>query len=285
MNEAELKKRAEAKGWYIRASASVPDLTTGGYRHPFSITLSSTDLLDLIAEGKMQTYQNVKDQYPSIRGFQASVKDAHVPIFHDDPTSIYERTCRFFEEATELFQAMGVSEVDAHALVTRQFSRPRGDQMQEVGGVAVTLASLCVVAGIDLQDAATADLVKLQTPEQIARIRAKRATRDRNSPLPGRDSLIQIDTNRSGKEPCGECHIQEGETCDICGATSPLVHPKPRPKSPYDPDSKFRCSECGVTYSRDQCYIRKGSLECPKCLSSYQICGTLVHIEEDAKRD
>ena len=23
---------------------------------------------------------------------------------------------------------------------------------------------------------------------------------------------------RIGKEPCGECHLQEGEVCDICGA-------------------------------------------------------------------
>lgn len=27
------------------------------------------------------------------------------------------------------------------------------------------------------------------------------------------------------KTPCGECHIQSGETCDICGATV-LAHPK-----------------------------------------------------------
>ena len=23
------------------------------------------------------------------------------------------------------------------------------------------------------------------------------------------------------KQPCGECHLQPGETCDICGAKSP----------------------------------------------------------------
>lgn len=28
-------------------------------------------------------------------------------------------------------------------------------------------------------------------------------------PKPGR---------RDGQEPCGECHLQAGETCDICGA-------------------------------------------------------------------
>ena len=31
--------------------------------------------------------------------------------------------------------------------------------------------------------------------------------------------LIHIDPDaRKGKEPCGECHLKIGETCDICGA-------------------------------------------------------------------
>ncbi|MEY9718821.1 hypothetical protein [Sinorhizobium fredii] len=30
-------------------------------------------------------------------------------------------------------------------------------------------------------------------------------------------SLFEI-TRKDGSEPCGECHIQPGETCDICGA-------------------------------------------------------------------
>lgn len=25
---------------------------------------------------------------------------------------------------------------------------------------------------------------------------------------------------RDGKKPCGECHLQAGETCDICGAVA-----------------------------------------------------------------
>lgn len=29
-----------------------------------------------------------------------------------------------------------------------------------------------------------------------------------------------------GGEPCGECHLQSGETCDICGALSPAKRSK-----------------------------------------------------------
>lgn len=31
--------------------------------------------------------------------------------------------------------------------------------------------------------------------------------------------LIEIPKDaRKGKPPCGECHLRDGETCDICGA-------------------------------------------------------------------
>ncbi|MER9769011.1 hypothetical protein NKJ09_23435 [Mesorhizobium sp. M0189] len=44
------------------------------------------------------------------------------------------------------------------------------------------------------------------------------------APLPkapidaGVEPFPQPDRNRKGKEPCGECRIRTGETCDICGA-------------------------------------------------------------------
>lgn len=36
--------------------------------------------------------------------------------------------------------------------------------------------------------------------------------------------LIEIPKDaRAGKEPCGECHVSIGETCDICGAKHPVT--------------------------------------------------------------
>lgn len=29
---------------------------------------------------------------------------------------------------------------------------------------------------------------------------------------------------RDGKEPCGECHLKPGETCDICGARAEATY-------------------------------------------------------------
>lgn len=42
------------------------------------------------------------------------------------------------------------------------------------------------------------------------------------------EPLVHIPKDsRAGKPPCGECHLQPGETCDICGATNgvPVAHP------------------------------------------------------------
>lgn len=37
-----------------------------------------------------------------------------------------------------------------------------------------------------------------------------------------RAELIQIAPDaRKGEEPCGECHLQPSETCNICGAVAP----------------------------------------------------------------
>lgn len=42
---------ARDRNIYTRASASVPDLKTGGYRHPFTITISGDELRELFAKG------------------------------------------------------------------------------------------------------------------------------------------------------------------------------------------------------------------------------------------
>lgn len=35
------------------------------------------------------------------------------------------------------------------------------------------------------------------------------------------EPLVHIPKDsRAGKPPCGECHLQPGETCDICGAAA-----------------------------------------------------------------
>ncbi|WP_055049019.1 hypothetical protein [Devosia sp. A16] len=93
-----------------------------------------------------------------------------------------ERTHRFLEEALELAQANGCSRDDALALVNYVFARPTGNAALEAGGVLVTLAGLCSATDIDLEAAGEAELAR--NWDRIDAIRAKRAARPENSPLP-----------------------------------------------------------------------------------------------------
>ncbi len=122
-----------------------------------------------------------------LRGYQDRVAEAHHALFHDDPTDVEERRARFAEEVNETLQAFGMSREDMHQLVDYTWDRPVGEPCKEIGAALLTLTSLCVVAGYDLMECGEADLEKLQKPETISRIRAKRSTRHGRGPLPGFD--------------------------------------------------------------------------------------------------
>lgn len=93
-----------------------------------------------------------------------------------------ERTHRFLEEALELAQANGCTRDDAMALVEYVFGRVTGKPDQEVGGVMVTLASLCSVSGLNMDEAGERELSR--NWERIDQIRAKQQSKPHGSPLP-----------------------------------------------------------------------------------------------------
>ena len=93
-----------------------------------------------------------------------------------------ERNHRFLEESLELVQSLGCTQSEAHQLVDYVFSRPVGEPMQEVGGVMVTIAALCLAAGMDMHEAGEVELARIWTC--IDKIRAKQAEKPKNSPLP-----------------------------------------------------------------------------------------------------
>lgn len=93
-----------------------------------------------------------------------------------------ERNHRHLEESLELVQACGCTSAEAHQLVDYVFSRPAGEPSQEVGGVMMTLAALCLANGLDMQAAGEVELARVWT--KVEQIRAKQAAKPRNSPLP-----------------------------------------------------------------------------------------------------
>ncbi|MNM63728.1 hypothetical protein D3C81_751030 [compost metagenome] len=101
---------------------------------------------------------------------------------------VEERNHRFLEEALELVQACDCTRSEAHQLVDYVFDRPAGEKRQEVGGVMVTLAALCLAQSLDMHEAGEIELTRIWT--KVDQIRAKQAAKPKHSPLPmhtGRD--------------------------------------------------------------------------------------------------
>lgn len=94
-----------------------------------------------------------------------------------------ERNHRFLEEALELVQACGSTAGEAHQLVDYVYGRPVGEAAQEVGGVMVTLAALCLAHSMNMHDAGETELARIWT--KVEQIRAKQAAKPSMSPLPG----------------------------------------------------------------------------------------------------
>lgn len=117
--------------------------------------------------------------------FQGRVKPWMLVCFGAEiAADTLERNDRFIEEALELVQSLGYSADRAHALVDYVFGRPVGEPRQEVGGVMVTLAALCLAAGLDMHEAGEAELARITRPEIIEKIRAKQAAKPTGSALP-----------------------------------------------------------------------------------------------------
>lgn len=96
-----------------------------------------------------------------------------------------ERNHRFLEEALELVQACGCTIQEAYTLVHYVFNRPVGEVPQEIGGVMVTLAALCLAQKQDMHLCGDIELMRIMQPEIMNKIREKqKAKRDIHSPLP-----------------------------------------------------------------------------------------------------
>lgn len=71
------------------------------------------------------------------------------------------RAHRYCEEAVELVQACGCTREEVLQIVEWVFQRQPGELHQEVGGVMITLAALCLANGIDLHAEADRELERI----------------------------------------------------------------------------------------------------------------------------
>lgn len=143
-----------------------------------------------------------------------------------------ERNHRFLEEALELVQACGCTASEAHQLVDYVYGRPIGEPAQEVGGVMVTLAALCLANGLDMHANGETELARIWT--KVEAIRAKQAAKPKHSPLPMATHPVEGLTGGEGDEdaPCTDCGdtgttLQTERRCSCDAGTltaSPSTH-------------------------------------------------------------
>jgi len=121
--------------------------------------------------------------YPNDFGFQERVAPWMTACFGEEVSNDRtERNHRFLEESLELVQAMGCTESEAHQLVDYVFNRPKGEPHQEVGGVMVTLAALCLACSLSMHKCGDIELERIWT--KVEEIREKQAKKPKHSPLP-----------------------------------------------------------------------------------------------------
>lgn len=117
--------------------------------------------------------------------FQRNVARWSVEAFgHEIACDKVERNHRFAEEALELVQSLGCTKEEVLQLVDYVYGRPKGDPSQEVGGVMITLASLCEANNIHLRESSEVELDRIKQPYIMKKIRAKQAAKPKFSPLP-----------------------------------------------------------------------------------------------------
>lgn len=101
-----------------------------------------------------------------------------------------ERNHRFLEESLELVQSTGCTASEAHQLVDYVYGRPVGEPAQEVGGVMVTLAALCLANELDMHECGETELARIWT--KVEAIRAKQAAKPKHSPLPESIAALSV---------------------------------------------------------------------------------------------
>lgn len=171
----------------VGLSVGKPDTTTVNFAHlyaesvgnsvrrlmtPFTIARESFEAGATWAESRTTSFQSRVNAW-MLTCFGAEVA-ADLP----------ERNHRFLEEALELAQANGCTKSEAAQLVLYVYGRPAGEPAQEVGGVLLTLASLCTSGHIDMMGAGKAELDRCSTNKMIAKLRAKNKAKVAGSPLP-----------------------------------------------------------------------------------------------------
>lgn len=161
----------------------------------------------IITEAQLQSIRSMEFRQHPVSGepFQARVlpwlRECFGQAIADDQT---ERNHRFLEEALELVQSCGCTEDEAHKLVAYVYGRAVGERSQEVGGVMVMLAALCLSQRLDMHQCGETELARITQPAMVEKIREKQKRKPAMSPLAGSyGDREQFDTPPDAQDVAG----------------------------------------------------------------------------------
>ena len=121
-----------------------------------------------------------------LRTFQTRVRQWMLKVFPPEVIADKkERAYRLLEEVYELVQAIGVTKEECIEQLNYTYSRPVGEARNELGGVMLCIASVADCIDTDMEYEAELELRRVSTPEMIAKIQTKQASKPHCSPLPG----------------------------------------------------------------------------------------------------
>lgn len=120
--------------------------------------------------------------YETLAHFQQRAYNwLHVIWSKEEAEDKKERNHRFFEEAGELVQSLGMTKEECIQAIEYVYSRPAGAPQQEVGGTFTTLLVLCSVNDMDAEHCLDTELTRIELPNVIEKIRKKQAEKPKFS--------------------------------------------------------------------------------------------------------
>ena len=160
-----------------------------GQKNEPTIELLADNVHAMLTDGVVQLIDPIDPPPPPPEPLQDRTERWMLKTFPSDVIcDRTERMDRLIEEVFELAQSIDYDFDRISKLASYVGGREKGRAHEEIGGVANTLFALCNALNISFGQSYVREMERVETPEMIAKIRAKWESKpkDIKSPLPGK---------------------------------------------------------------------------------------------------
>lgn len=92
-------------------------------------------------------------------------------VGHEKKLTRKVRALRLLEEAIELAQAELVTVEEVGVIISQVYAKPPGHPVQELGGVLTTAGAYANTVGVDMEDVAWLEALRIMDPEVMNKVR------------------------------------------------------------------------------------------------------------------